>query len=131
MPSLESSDLHHRAVLWTRLGEDVNGEPVLRYPQQVMTRWTWRRGQTTDKQGQTVATDADVAVCFPSELVGAIMWKGGLHEVPGTADPPTPTSDICVVLSEKVAYDVKGVAVRRELKLARWNDTLPTVRDEI
>lgn len=125
MPSLEDIDCRQGcAVMWERYGTTRQGQPVLRYPVEVGVRWVNRRGETLDPKGQTQATDADVAV-DRAVPVGSIMWRGSLSEVPGTADPPEPSGDLFEVLSSSTAEDLKGRTTRYELKLRRWNDTLP------
>lgn len=133
MPALEVSDLHEYAVLWVKHGTNRQGDPVLRYPQQVPARWSRTRRQSTDAKGQVVATDADVAIayCGDEELEGSLVWDGKISEVPGTADPPTPTSGLYEVVGGRAARDVKGRSLRRELRLARFNDTMPTVVDAL
>jgi len=130
MPALEAADLLEDAILWRRSGTTGKGEPILLYPESVKARWVMGRRQTLDSKSQVQAYDAQVAVCCDVE-VGSVMWQGHLSEVPGTADPPTPETNLMLVIGIKQARDVKGRVVRTECQLVRWNGTLPTVIDPL
>lgn len=127
MPPLESGDLDERCVLYRRVGTDGQGEPVVQYPRQYPCRWVETVRQIKNKDGETVEIEAQVAITnCPSVPLKSIVWRGGLNDVPGTADPPEPGSELYEVVAAKSARDVKGNACRIELMLQRFNDTLPT-----
>lgn len=131
MPSLEESDLLNDLVCWEKYGDSRNGGIVVLYPVQLSCRWVTRYQQQTDPNGIVISWDTDIAVC-PEIPIGSIVWEGQLSEIPGTTDPPTPTSDLFEVVALKGrAKDIKGICTRREYRLKRYKNTLPTVIDPL
>jgi hypothetical protein len=130
MPLLEHSDLCHTCVVWEKTGDTINVEPIVLPGVQHRCRWVPRRSSTLDSRSQVIATDVNLAIdcCLP---VGSIVWKGGLGDIPGTADPTVPDEDLYVVVSGDSADDIKGRVTRTEAKLIRFNDSMPTIYDPL
>lgn len=122
MPPMETADLHQKAMLWEFSGHD-------RYQQTVSSgvelnvRWEDKREETVDAEGRTVAVEATVVV-DQKITVGSIMWKGKETDLP---DPVTDVTDLKIVVAYNETPDIKGRNIRRTVKLARYNDTLPTI----
>lgn len=127
MPALEVSDCTLDAVLWSKVGNDRQNELIVDYPKGVRVRWTERTGFGTDARGDQLAIDVSAAVACCEVPLGSLMWLGGMDALPGTADPPEPTSDIYQAMTRSQAYDVKGRLLRTEVGLKRYTDRMPTV----
>lgn len=127
MPVLEKMDLNQTAVLWLKLSENQYAQPVVNpVGVEIRVRWNDKRTQRQDKDGNPIFYDATVVVS-QDVPVDSILWLGELADIPGSADPPVPESDLFKVSKINTALDLKGRPNhrRRELMLDRFNDTLP------
>lgn len=124
MPSPETSDLVHKALLWEFISNDRYGNSQVSAAVEIQCRWVPKRRTIVDAQGKLVATDVTVAVNreIPEH---SIMWKGGFDDIPGTAD--VPDSGFMEVVAFDEADDVKGRETAREVRLMRYKNTLPEI----
>lgn len=128
MPALETFDCVDDAVVWLQSGTDVNGAPVVEYPRRLKVRWVDRRSSGGDPQSNRVSYDASIAASACLDIPNdSIVWHGRLGDIPGTADPPTPSADLFQVKTSSHARDVNGRICRREYGLQRFHDSMPTV----
>lgn len=123
MPPLETDDLDHKAVLWALAGYDRYGRPKVGAPEEVDVRWTWRRSEALDPQGNTVSLDADVAVDRKIKP-GSKMWKGELADWYGTGSAGD-DSELMEVVTYAEADDLKARETRRQVGLKRYQDKPP------
>lgn len=136
MPDLEEADLIEHCVVYALVGRDQQSEPILRYPVQYACRWvdtsTLRtRGISGGGGGEPASYDAQVAIGVEDDVipVGSVLWCGRLDQIPGTADPPEPTTDTFIVVRSKSSKDVWGDRRRTELMLSRHKGSIGTVLD--
>ncbi len=129
MPALETFDCVDDAVVWFLSGTDVNGNPVVEYPRRAKVRWVDRKTSAGDPQSNRISIDATIACDACLNIpVDSIAWHGRLDQIPGTSDPPEPTSDLYQVKTYTAARDVNGRVCRREYGLQRFNGSeMPTV----
>lgn len=122
MPAPEHDNRRQKAVLWTRKGVNRQGQVTLNDPVEIMVRWKWVKREMVDRQGNTIAIDAEV-VTVQDVAVGSVMWLGSLDDLPGTA--LLPEVDAMAVVSAPTTPDIKGRFKARTLMLMRIKDTLP------
>lgn len=127
MPPLETSALHQRAVLWSKVRDDAYGEVVVSAdPDEITVRWENRRFEMTEPDGAKVAIEAVVTVA-QAVVIGSLLWKGELEDLVGTGGPDYTTQGYLMqVHSFEEIPDIKGRAVYRELFLRRYRNTMPT-----
>lgn len=124
MPAPEHDNRRQKAVLWTRKGVNRQGQVTLNDPDEIMVRWKWVKREMVDRQGNTVAIDAEV-VTVADVLIGSVMWLGELDDLPGTA--LMPEQDTMMVITAPTTPDIKGRFKARTLMLMRIKDTMPEV----
>ena len=122
MPAPEHDNRRQKAILWTRKGVNRQGQVTLNDPVEIMVRWKWVKREVLDKQGNTVAIDAEV-VTVETVPIGSVMWLGELNDLPGTAE--VPEEDTMQVVSAPTTPDIKGRFIQRTLMLMRIKDTMP------
>lgn len=122
MPAPEHDNRRQKAVLWTRKGVNRQGQVTLNDPVEIMVRWKWVKREMVDRQGNTIAIDAEV-VTVADVAVGSVMWLGSLDDLPGTA--LLPEVDAMAVVSAPTTPDIKNRFKARTLMLMRIKDTLP------
>ena len=122
MPAPEHDNRRQKAILWTRKGVNRQGQVTLNDPVEIMVRWKWVKREVLDKQGNTVAIDAEV-VTVETVPIGSVMWLGELNDLPGTAE--VPEEDTMQVISAPPTPDIKGRFIQRTLMLMRIKDTMP------
>lgn len=126
MPPLEEMDLDETALLFAWSGTGRNGRAqVTDDAVEMAVRWVETNGRLMNKDGTETSFDAEVA-CKVVARIGSVMWLGSLADVPGTSDPPVPTSDLFQVVSVDRAKSIDVKHTRREYKLVRLAGTLPT-----
>ena len=138
MSSIETSDLHQDAALWTPSTVDRYGERRVNPPvpllQSTMTgvRWLNKRRDVLDSQGNKVSTDA-VVIAAREIVVNSLMWLGSLDDLAddgygtGTGTSDGPRSDLYEVISSDVTPDLKNRFTRWEMGLKRYKNRLPPV----
>ncbi len=126
MPSIETSKLPHKAILWyaTNDGDaadyDDYGNRKLDAKKEINTRWTIKKRESVDAEGQVIVHD-EMAVVDQEILVGSIIWKGAL------CDLPTTITNLREVTDYEEIADIKGRRVRRKISMMRYSDELPTL----
>lgn len=123
MPALETRDLTQRAVLWPAQGYSDYGEAKVGAPVEVPVRWLWGQAEALDKDGGTVALDAQ-AVVDREVPVGSKMWLGTLEGWYATGSGGTDAMLLEVKTSSE-ALDLKGRFAGREVGLMRFRGRLP------
>lgn len=123
MPAPEHDNRRQKAVLWTRKGVNRQGQLKLNSPAEIIVRWKWVRREIVDRQGNTVAIDAEV-VTVQDIPVGSVLWLGKLTDLP---DDGLPTEDVMQVITAPTTPDIKGRFKMRTLMLMRMKDTMPEV----
>lgn len=123
MPQMEVSYLPQDAVLWPATGVDDDGEVTVGAPVEIRCRWVYKRMETLDRKGSTIALDALVVV--DREVAdNSLLWLGKLEDWYGTG-----SAGVGVGLHQMVTYsgtpDLKGRVQRRTLGLKRYKDRLP------
>lgn len=138
MPPLERTDLLHTAVFWHLKKVDGYANPVLGEPVEIDCRWTDQQSRALDPNGNTVTVDATVVVDddieqfasneagpFWPTIIGGMLWRGGLYDLPGTGF--VPPDGIMQVKTYNATDDLKAREARRVVGLMRFTDTLPEV----
>jgi hypothetical protein len=122
MPPIERSDLKQTAVLWAATADEYDnyGKLKVASPTAINVRWEYRRGETLDTQGTTVAYDAVVIVDQEIE-VGSIMWLGTVSDYENTSPAPT----VYRVVTYGSTPDIKAQYYRRRVTLAKYGTQLP------
>lgn len=122
MPPLERTDRREKALLWAANGVNTHGQvTVASTPSEIVVRWATKRRTVVDAKGNAIGVDATVVVNQEIEI-GSIIWLGSLDDAAGS----TPTSDLMEVRTYDETPDIKNRHRRREVTVARYNDTLPT-----
>src|SRR5688572_27869153 len=83
MPPPEAFDLFQTAVLWRKVGQTRDNEPIVSAAEEVDCRWRWGRRESVSPEGTPIAFDARVAleVEIPD---GSVMWLGELRDFADT-----------------------------------------------
>ena len=123
MPSLETSQLDQKAVLWelsgTGIPYDDYGEPIVEAGEEIDCRWQWGKKEGISSRGTPIAWEAQVAV--DREIaVGSTMWKGEL-------DDYVATETKLQVLDYVESPSLDGKETRRVVRLGKLSDELPTL----
>jgi len=122
MPPLETKDRTTTVVLWEALElRDNYGEVRVRPAREIMVRWVDDTQEVIDAGGNTIRVDAQMATAEPIPL-GSIVFKGTLSEH-SNANPAL----LMQVIIPNEQDDLKGRHTRREYKLMRFKDYLPTI----
>lgn len=124
MPALETIDLHQRAVLWTKAGDDIEGRPLVMAPVEIACRWERGAREGLKKDGTLVRLDAFVVVA-QDVVPDSILWEGTLAEWNATGSASGDHTDLMQVVIVKNSPDVKGQNRRRTLGLQMYSDQLP------
>ena len=119
MPHPETSDLIHRAVVWPYAKRNRFGTIVLANPVELRCRWVQKSRMATDRNGNPVALEAQVAL-DRKVRVGSLMWKGELADWDDTLQ-----DEIFEVVFYNEAEDVKGRHTARTVDLKFWKSNLP------
>ena len=123
MPPLERQNLHDRAILWTKTGDDYQGEPIISDPVEIACRWEDRKSQSMNAENTLIGLDATVHV-RQDVAVDSLMMKGTLSDITGTGfDDPNP--EIMQVKTVQKMTDLKGRVTKRQLGLQRFRGKLP------
>lgn len=120
MPSVETFDCTMDAVYWEALRYDSHGEFVVLGPVAIKVRWNDDITDKKDPEGHKIGRDA-VLSSLTNLVVGSIVWKGAL------ADVPTPLTNLYQLDKDVSGLDVKNRRTRYLWNLSRFGDTLPTV----
>lgn len=123
MPAPELTSRHQKAVLWKRISEDRYGIPTIQAAQEITVRWENMKGELLNDKNQVIGFDATIHT-VESIPVGSLVWEGKLSTLP---DDTTSLTGLMQVIFCQDAYDIKGRALRREYKLKRFTERLPTV----
>lgn len=79
MPAFESKDRYQAATVWDNAGTNTHGETVLGAPRQIRVRWTLKRMESTDPQGNTISLDG-ILVTNEAIKIGSAVFLGTLDE---------------------------------------------------
>lgn len=123
MPPLESMDRYEYALLWVATGEnDESGEPAVNpTPVQIRVRIVFKRRDTVDAQGNTIALDAQLHA--NREIpVGSRVWEGSLDDWTGTGSSD-PATKYLYVATDESALDIKGRSRRYQYGLTQHMGT--------
>lgn len=123
MPTPEVAYLRQKAVLWPARFYDDYGQPKIDSSVEIKVRWITKRSETLDPQGNTVQLDATVVV-DRDIAIGSTMWLGKLADWYGTGSGGD-ASEVMQVVTFAKTPDLKGRAIRREVGLMRFRDSLP------
>ena len=129
MPPIEEQDLHQKAVLWPKSGNDLYGQPAVGAPVDLDCRWINKRRQMVDSQGNLVSVDASAVVIIEIEP-GSTMWLApdpsyaATEQWYGTGSAGEQSSVMEVVAYEETP-DISNRVVRRTVGLNFYKDTLP------
>jgi hypothetical protein len=113
------------AVLWPADGHDPYGQPKVGCPEEITVRWVSKSRQATDANGNPITLDATVIVVQDVDP-GSAMWLGTLEDWYGTGSAGQESGVMEVVTFDKTP-DIKNRAIRRELGLRFYKDTLPNM----
>jgi hypothetical protein len=124
VPPVEAADLFQDCIVWRKIDETDDNEPVVSPGEQVDCRWVNRRIQTVGADGEPVAYDATLAL---DEDVpdGSIVWEGCLADF---EDDIAKKNRLMAVIRFAGTPDVKGRNTRYEYGLMRFRGVLPTIR---
>lgn len=122
MPPLETKDRTTTVVIWEALDtRDNYGEVRVKAPREILVRWVDDTSEVVDPNGNTVRIDATMATAEPVSI-GTIVFKGNLSECNNRA----PQLLMQVIIPNE-QDDLKGRHTRREYKMMRYRDSLPTI----
>lgn len=122
MPTLETSSLHQKAVLWTASGLDDESVVTLNAKIEIDIRTEKRRKESTDAQANPIATVLTVWV--DREIaIGSILWIGTLE----AWNALSPKSNLKQVIMYEEIPDIKGREIERIVTLQKFGDTLPAL----
>lgn len=125
MATPETAWRSETATLWAASSQhDAEGRRRVSAGVEIAVRWEDGRGQSVDERGTPIAYDATVVV-GQAVPVGSILFRGTLAQ--WAAASSTSPSGLYEAVQFREARDVKGRAVRREVRLARYRDSLPEV----
>lgn len=91
-------------------------------------RWNWAKRDVAHPQDSTITVDATVITRPQVIPVDSVMWLGRFNDLvdpvlgPQTQDSTGP----CQVMSVNVTLNIKGRAVKQDVKLSRFRGNLPT-----
>ena len=123
MPPPETFDLFQTAVLWRKVGQTRDNEPIVSAAEEVDCRWRWGRRESVGPEGAPIAFDARVAL--EEEIPdGSVMWLGELRDFRDTGRQPLMTT-----VTIDGTPDVKGREFRYEYGLMRFKGRLPRIED--
>lgn len=75
-----------KTVYWPFIKADVNGNPIVGNPIEIMTRWEFNKRGTRNPQETSVQYDATVDV--DREIRdGSQLWLGAINDLPGNPSP--------------------------------------------
>lgn len=120
MPSVETFDCTMDAVYWEALRYDAYGEKVVLSPVAIRVRWNDDISDSKDPEGHRIGRDAVIS-SLTDLVVGSIVWKGAL------ADVPNPPTNLYQIDKDVSGLDVKNRKTRYLWNLSRFGDALPTV----
>lgn len=122
MPPLETKDRNTTVVVWEALElRDNYGEVRVKAPKEIMVRWVDNVQEVIDANSNTIRVDATMATAEPVAL-GSIVFKGTLTESNNTV-----RQLLMQVIVPDEQEDLKGRHTRREYKMMRYKDSLPTI----
>lgn len=122
MPPFEDMDRHDPVVYWSKAGVDRYNRPQLASPVELAVRWIDEQREVPQPNG-TTATSTVTITLGQDVALGDIFWKGGLADLPGTAQ--TPEADAMQVVGRRVVPDIKRRNVSYMAFLMKYADTLP------
>lgn len=122
--SIETDLRYQKAVLWSASGYDDYGQVKVSAPVEIGVRWTNKRSEALDPQGNTIAVDASVVVGFSDIPIGSKLWLGSLSSWYGTGSGGQDDEVMEVVTSSK-GRDIKNRGIRRTLGLKKFQDSSP------
>lgn len=135
MPALEQIDCIHDALLWRVNGIDLNGQrTVTPTPIQIKCRWMDATSDVMNPDQSSRTYDVSLISKFTDLSIGDILWQGTAEELgenqgvtgTGTDVDVTNIGNLHVVTTFNSGPDLKGRRTRREAKLIRFTDRLPT-----
>lgn len=133
MPPIEEMDCNQPAVLWRIRGGnyhgegvlDENGEPLLEDPYQIYVRWENVMREVVAPDGATVTIFAELVVTEPIPT-NSLLWRGCLEDFLGTGSGAD-DADLMQVHSYEEIPSYHARAVKREVTLKKFKDTLPAI----
>ena len=121
MPTPERDHRGQKAVLWTFVTADRNGQPLVAPPRQLENiGWMSGRRESIDEAANPIAVSATVDVNEEVPMF-SIMRLGALTDVPATPN------NLHKVVDIKITPDIKGREIKYTLVLSRWQKPLPTI----
>lgn len=123
MPTLETLDRHQKAVLWEKVEDDTQGEPLVGDPVELTVRWEKIREEIQKPDSTIVALGAEVVVDRKIPI-GSIMWLGELEEWYGTGSQGEGVELMQVQVYEEIP-DLKNRYTIRTVKLDFFRGSLP------
>jgi len=125
MPPLETCGRHQKVVYWAASGNyDVNGEPIVIDPVQLVVRWELREEEVLDSKGNTVLVEGNF-VTDQDIIKGSVLWLGALADLPGTGSDIT---DFKRIVAFSKIPGLKARQFRRKAFFVFYSDEMPTVR---
>lgn len=124
MPPPETFHRHQTAVLWRKIGDNAQGEPIFDEPEELTPRTgtgvRWEAGglNPLDDNREPVNIDA-VVVVNTDIVVGSEMWLGTLEEWIGVGSATDYQDDRMRVIKLIKVPDLKRRKFRREVWLLR------------
>ncbi len=126
MPPMETSFLFDDIVYWPYSGVDRDNEEQILSGYQIKGRWDTDLRQMRDATGKLVNTDVQLITDQEDVVIGSIMWLGLVQDLP---NPVTDVTDLFKVIAVNETNDIRKTAdvMEREIGLARYKNTLPTI----
>lgn len=126
MPPLEQFDLLDYAVLCPFSGFDGYGMPTRDTPQEIMCRIERTKRQFIDPQGNTITTDAWMAVGLEVTVHSTVVL-GRLSNWLGTGSAIDEEEEVYEVAALEIIPDVDNREIRYEIGLIRRGSTQSSV----
>lgn len=129
MPPPETFHRHQTAVLWRKLGDNAQGEPILALPIELSptdgTGVRWESGNMINinpTMGALMeALKVEAVVVVDTDIVyGSQMWLGALADWYGTGSGVAGDGEVMWVVKKISVPDIKNRVSRREVWLSRF-----------
>lgn len=133
MPAFESrKDLYQRAVYWPKIGDTVEGQPLLDVPQEIFVRWVDEQREALDPQGATISISSTIVLNFkPPDQ--SLFWLGALSDwlANNTAagnvnNTGYEGAGVMQLINLRTTPDIKNRNTRWSGDLMRYRDVLPS-----
>ena len=124
MPPPETFHRHQTAVLWVKVGDNAQGEPILAAPVELnpsdRTGVRWETGDMIPLSPEQHALKIEAVVVVDRDIpFGSQMWLGELADWYGTGSDEDSDPQVMWVIRSIRVPDLKNRVARREVWLSK------------